>query len=515
MRSLPGLRHFLIALGFCCLVPASAMARDLAVVKPVMDCAALTRMILTNPEAPGRVQSATLEKSEGAGSALSAAMTTRVIKAAPFCKVTGYVVPQVRFELHLPTESWTQRLLFQGCGALCGELTSMGLFGGDGCKTFEDGQFATVISDLGHHEPPILSLDGVWAMMDAVWAVDKDLRRDFGYRGVHVTTIAAKEIIARYYGQPQAYAYFSGCSDGGREAMVAVERYPADFNGVVAGSAVMNEVLNNTIYHAWGVQKLIRPDGSKAFSDDAMMTLHKAVVAACDTLNGAPKDGLIEDPTLCHFDPATIECKSGESSSACLTNEQVKIAKDLYIGAQDPEGHPLYFGYDPGSELAWNSEAKIDGSFGTGAFPGYLASDPPSATTEMKNLKFTQEAVKKMMVFASDVNALNPDLRPFHKAGGKLIVWSGWADVAVAPRGSVKFVREIRKTVGPDTDQFLRLYMVPGVQHCGGGEGPDKIDFLSAILAWTEDGVAPGSITARKKDTTGKVIAERVLQPYQ
>jgi feruloyl esterase len=398
-------------------------------------------------------------------------------------------------------ENWTQRLLFEGCGGLCGAIHLGRVTAADGCQAVSNGEFAVVSSDLGHK-----SKDD----QDAVWAADKQLRIDFGYRGVHVTTVAAKEIIARFYGQPQAFAYFSGCSDGGREAMMEAERFPSDYNGILAGAAVMNKVTNDTVYHAWNIQHLRRADGTNVFSEAALATLHNAAIAAC----GDKRDALIPDPTLCHFDPDVIACKSGEPTDACLTSTQVKAARDLYIGAQGPDGHPLYFGYEVGSELAWNRQLASDIAWGVGAFPGFMASDPPDLKAEMTNVVFTPEAVSRMTVFAAQLNATNYDLRPFQKAGGKLIMWHGWDDIGVAPRSWVTFFRDVQHA-GLSADTFLRLYMLPGVAHCSGGAGPDRIDAMSAIMAWVENGVAPGPIAAKKKDATGKIISERLIQPYR
>jgi Tannase and feruloyl esterase len=487
-------------------VSATANAKELPAVKPVMDCAALTGMVLNSPDIIGKVESATVKPEEPAPPAFIAKYVTR-IKPRPYCEVKGYVVPQVHFEIHLPTENWTQRLVFTGCGGFCGQISIWGVMGSDGCSIALNGEFATVTSDLGHRSEML--------RMDAVWGADKQLREDFGFRGVHVSTVAAKEIVARYYGQPQAFAYFSGCSDGGREAMVSVQRYPEDFNGVVAGAPVVKEVANNTVYHAWGVQKLIRADGSKVFDEEAINTLHNGALAACDTMDGDPKDGVIPNPPECHFDPSALACRGGAGGAKCLTPEQVEAAKELYKGPHDAAGHDLYYGYDVGSELAWVREAEGDSKWGPGSFSGFLASNPPDRKVEFKNLAFTQEAFKKYNVFADVLNAENTDLRPLHKAGAKLIIWQGWGDVAVAPGAIIDYYKTLRKTVGPQTDDFVRFYVVPGVSHCAGGEGPDKLELVKSIVAWVEDGQAPGPLTAVRRDDEGKVTASRVIQPYK
>lgn len=492
MRSVLRLTAVALFAGWGIVVAANppATARDLPVQKPAMDCVALAKIVLTSKDAPGRVESAAI-------------VTTGT--PSPFCNVKGYVVPQLRFELHLPTENWTQRLLFNGCGGFCGNIRLGAPRVSEGCVPVTNGEFATVTSDLGH------SSQG----MDAVWAMDKQLRIDFGHRGVHVTTIAAKEILAKFYGKPQTFAYFNGCSDGGREAMMEAQRYPADFNGIIAGASVVNEVANNTIFHGWALQHVQHADGSNVFSETAINSLHDAALAVCDTMGGDPKDGIIPDPSQCTFDPARAACQGGEAVDRCLTPEQVKAARDIYAGAQTPDGRVLYYGYPIGSELNWNRQVAGVAGWGVGSSAGFFASDPPNWTATLRSLQFTPEALKQQDVFGQDLNALNTDLSAFRRSGGKLIMWHGYADPAVPSMSSVAYFRAMRQKTGSTTDSFARLYMLPGVAHCGGGQGPDRLDLMSAIMAWVEDGKAPGAVTAKTIDGNGVVTATRVIQPYQ
>lgn len=493
-----GLLISLVCIG---LVPR-AYARGLAAVKPAMVCTSLEKMVLTNPETPGVVESATVSTVGPGQTTLPGQAAATSSATAPYCDVKGYVAPQIRFELHLPMETWTQRMLFLGCGGYCGYVRLGTVPASEGCLQVTNGQLAIVSSDLGHEGG------------GAVWAANKDLRQDFGFLGVHLTTLAAKEIIARFYGQPQAYAYFSGCSDGGREGMMEAQRYPADYNGILAGAPVIEEVENNTVYHAWIYQHLRSADGTDVLSERVLSVLHAAALATCGTIEGTKQDGIIADPSMCSFDPAVVACKSGQTDGECLSPAQVKVARDVYRGAELPNGKALYPGFEPGSEMNWNQADRAGSSY-PGGFPGYMASDPFDPKADYTNLKFTAEAVQKQRVFVDELNAVNPNLGAFQKAGGKLIIWHGWNDTLAPPKVSVQFVREVRRVVGPSVDSFVRLYMLPGVNHCGRGDGPDKIDALSPLMDWVEDGTAPDRLTARKVDTTGRVILEHTIQPYK
>lgn len=494
-------------------LPKLAAARQLPPVTPVRACASLGGMVLTNPQAPGFVDSAKLSTAGFPVRSSHAAGATRP-PIAPYCDVKGYVAGQVRFEIWLPTTNWTQRMLFFGCGNYCGAVRIGRPMASEGCIPVTRGEFAIVTSDLGHET--VGGITGKYLYMgNTVWAANKDLRIDFAYRGVHVTTLAAKEIIARFYGRPQAYAYFDGCSDGGREAVMEAERYPADYNGIIAGSPLIGKVETDTVVTAWMYQKLRKPDGSAVFSDAQLETLHAAVIAACRENGRNEFHGVLIDPTKCDFNPESISCKAGESGNNCLTPVQVRVAKDVYTGPQYPDGTVIAPGFEYGSELRWNRWLHLPGLAKPGGFPGYLASDPPNPKVSYANLQFTREAVKRQRVFVHELDPMNADLRPFENHGGKLIIWDGWTDPHTPPMFAVNFVRKVHQVVGPSTNSFLRLYMLPGVNHCGGGLGPDKLDAVSAIMAWVEDRVAPEAMKVTKKNSTGKTIEEEVVEPYE
>ena len=462
-----------------------AAARELPVVKPVIDCAALAETDIAPPgEAPARIVTA---KMVAGGSVI------------PYCEVRGYVAPQVKFELRLPTQNWMQRLMFSGCGGFCGRI-DFRVRAAEGCAAIDNGEFALVASDLGH-DAPDGNGDGVWAASNPQGAID------YGHRGVHVVTVAAKAIIARFYGRPQSYSYFNGCSDGGREGMMEVQRYPDDFDGVVAGAAVINDTANNSIFHAWSTQHLRRADGTPLFSDQALAVLHAAVIAACDKLGDGVADGVIGDPAACRFDPATVACR-GEASATCLSPEQVAAARAIYSGPLDPDGRPLYFGRPFGTELDWNRDVSPF----VRSFIRYMAAPDPQPY-DLADVGYDAETVGRYNARAAIYNATDPDIRAFQRGGGKLIMWHGWSDSAVPPMSSVDYYRAVRKAVGSGINDFVRLYMLPGVGHCGGGDGPDKLNLVDAITAWVEDGKEPGAIQLDRK-SFGRTLQSRPVYPY-
>lgn len=484
------LKQVCMALGLLlCFFPAlvgSAKAKELAVVKPSLACLSLAESDVRPAGGdPARIVSARVVMSGPVG---------------PYCEVKGYVAPQVRFELRLPTENWTQRLMFSGCGGFCGRV-DFRIRASEGCAAIDNGEIALVTSDLGHDAP-----DG---NADTVWAArNRQGKIDYGYRGVHVVTIAAKAIIERYYGQRQAYAYFNGCSDGGREGLMEVQRYPEDFDGVVAGASVLHDTVNNTIFHVWNDRQSRGPDGTVLLRDPDLQTLHLAVLAACDEAGDGVKDGVVGNPEACRFDPASISCKEGQATN-CLSSQQVAAVRALYTGPVDASGKPLYFGRSYGSELGWTVRDNADMAMG---FIRYMASDD---IIEMKpqDVRYDDISLAQFNRLAEVYNPTDSDIEAFRSRGGKLIMYHGWADPGVPPMSSVSYYRDVQARFGAKTDDFLRLFMLPGVGHCQGGEGPDKINLFDAIMAWVEDGIAPQSIVAARK-VYGRTQLSRPIFPY-
>lgn len=444
----------------------------LAVVAPTQECTGLAMTALALPDGtPVRVETAAVQSHDGHG----------------YCTLKGYVAPQVRFELRLPLQGWRQRLLFTGCGGFCGQV-NIRVQAADRCSAITHGEMALVSSDLGHSA----------AGSDTLWAAGNPQGlKDYGHRAVHVVTQAARALITRYYGQDARYRYFSGCSDGGREGVMAALRHPEDFHGVIAGAPVVDVATNNSLWHAWLVRHLSRRDGSLVFSDADLQRLHRAALAACGGTAAAL--GVAAHPPACRPDLAPLG----------FSEEQQRMAAALYEGPVDERGRPLYFGAPPGSELTWN--AQVPGSrFFASSFIGFVGSEPPVAGLDLWDLQFTRANHRAWTRAAPVINAKDPDLRAFHKAGGKLLLWHGWGDAGVPAGSTVALYQGLQQRLGMDAaQQMLRLYMLPGVYHCANGPGPDRIDLLTPLMAWVEAGAAPGDIVARSADGARR----RVIAP--
>jgi hypothetical protein len=446
-----------------------------SVVAPVVECATLLGKDFSHvSEGPARIQFAAVE----------AATSQR----AEFCLVKGYVAPSIQFELRLPTKTWTGRYLQGGCGGNCGVIVNFVAPRCDSAVAY-GGAFAVGFENSGH-----VGGDGVWALGG------QQVREDFAFRAAHAFAAAAKAIIASYYGQPAAFSYFQGCSDGGREGMVETQRYPTDFNGVVAGSPAfaIAEAMERFIWEArWG-----RDDsGALVFGAPAVQLLHDAVLKACDALDGA-RDGQIDDPRRCHFDPGTLVCRHDQSPPQCLTALQAAVARKFYSGPIDDSGRHLFYGGEPyGSELSWLERyamAAAGGAMFDDAVKNMMFQGTLSADASVKTWRFDLATFGELSRRGALYDALNPDLRAFRDAGGKLILWQGFADPAAGAFGLPDYYQRVEQAVGglDSTRRFARMFLIPGVYHCAGGYVPYEEDMLGTIIAWVERGVAPDQVMA-------------------
>ena len=463
--------------------------QNLAVVMPVMSC--------------GQLIKTDLAKAVGAAVTIKAAAETDTAKGK-YCKVTGTIAPSINFEADLPMEHWTQRYAQGGCGAYCGNV-SVKLERAGSCMPALNGEFAVAADDMGH-QGGMGGPGSSSSQPEGAFGADPDKRIDFAYRANHETALATKALIKIFYGQPQKYAYFLGCSDGGREALVEAQRYPNDFDGISAGAPVAIVSMHNSFFHGWESAANKRADGTYILLRDRLSILHDAVLKHCQTLSGVD-DGLLEDPVGCKFDSAWVECAPGAAdTSKCLTAEEAAVAKKLYDGPGDGQGHLFEIsGFDMGSEMDWRiaSSATPQTSGGSGgggmqtASVKYLLLPNVASDDEISRFGFTQEWFDKLEPMAHLMNAANTDLKPFEARGGKLIIWHGLSDTSVPPAISVAYYQGVQKLLGEKvTDEFLRLFLIPGVGHCGNGEGFPQIDTLSPLMAWTEMHQAPKQIIA-------------------
>jgi feruloyl esterase len=430
---------------------------------------------------------------------------------APYCAVTGTIAPANTIVLRLPVDGWTQRYLQTGCGGECGNAT-INYAAAATCTPVTDGTIASATTDMGHQGSP----DGSWA------AGNPQAQIDFAYRSEHVTAQAAKAIVQRFYGQRAAYSYFDGCSDGGREALMEAQRYPDDFDGILAGAPANNMDVQNTFHHAWNVLTNLDAQGRYILLADKLPMIHRAVLSACDRIDGAT-DGLIQDPRRCDFDPGSIVCRGGQDGSTCLTRAEAGVVRRLHDGAVTADGKRLEpaIAHEWGSELDWTlfiptAQGQTVGSENFvesfARYLGYPNRVMPSWT--IKDLKLSVASFWQTVESSSYLAAMDPDLSRFQRGGGKLILWHGWGDQHISPQNTLAYWHAVNQTMGKRAvGDFAKLYLFPGVAHCGGGEGPDTFDLLTPTMAWVESGRSPGTVTASKV-SNGTLTRTLPVYPY-
>lgn len=454
------------------------------VIKPKISCADLAHVTL----------------GEIAGTAVTITATTETgTDGAAFCKVEGSIAPSIGFEVDLPLTRWTQRYVQTGCGGLCGSI-SVAIEQASSCAPALNGEFAVASTNLGYTGGPGQPLGS--------FASDPQKRIDFAYRATHATAQAAKALIKAFYGQAARYSYFSGCSDGGREALMEAQRYPDDFDGISAGAPVMNFQVQNSFYHAWVVAANRRADGSPILLQAKLPLLHQAVLEHCDGLDGL-RDGLLSDPRACKADPAWVPACAAKAAdtSACLTAEEAAVVRRIYQGPVDPASGKSFLvgGPQPGSELQWDfiardsSSRSMSAMLGTAMRRSMIFPASPSTSPLVDNFKFDAATFAAVTELHGLNDATNPDLRPFARHGGKLIMWHGWSDTSVSPITSVAYFKAVQQVMGAGpANDFMRLFMLPGTGHCGGGDGFSQIDTLTALMDWVEADHAPAQLVAGK-----------------
>jgi tannase/feruloyl esterase len=420
--------------------------------------------------------------------------------ANEFCRVAAFSAPtsdsHVSFELWLPIAArWNGKFEAVGNGGFIGQIGYSAL-----AAALNRG-YATASTDTGHAS----GNDESWALGHPEKLVD------WSYRAVHEMTVDSKLIIAAFYGQPAKLSYWNGCSTGGKQGLTEAQRYPADFDGIVAGAPAnyITHLQAAGVYTSWVRQK----DGENApeFVPAAKLPyLHKAVLEACDAKDGV-LDGIIADPRRCHFDPKTIECP-GADAPTCLTNAQVHTVELIYAGAKYNDGKQIFPGFEPGSELLWGGAGPVTATIGVGFFRFMVFDNPNWDFAAFDADRDTRTADQKL---GSIVNAIDPNLTAFENHGGKLIMYHGWADQAIQPENSINYYESVVSTMGgaEKTQEFLRLFMVPGMTHCQGGVGPNTFDALTALERWRENRTAPDHLIAAHS-TSNVIDNSRPLCPY-
>jgi feruloyl esterase len=443
-------------------------------------------------------------------------------KALPaFCRVQGVIRPSsdshIEFEVWLPASGWNGKYLGVGNGGFAGSIIYTAGPAGNtpGLAQALATGYATSSTDTGHKGG---GTDAKWALGHPEKIVD------YGYRAVHETAEQSKAIIRAFYGEAPKHSYFSSCSNGGREALMEAQRYPADYDGIIAGAPAgpFTHILA-----AFTVDIQATEADPAAYIPAAKLpALESGALAACDAIDGL-KDGVIDDPRRCHFDPGTLLCTGAESNS-CLTEPQVAALRKIYAGARTSKGEQIYPGYQPGGETGPGGWTAWFTGTGPGKGAQYAFSTQGGAYLIFQNADWDYRTFNlgHDVKIADDtmgqrLNATDPNLMGFKNRGGKLVLYHGWSDAALAPTGTIDYYNSVISKMGrKDAGGFTRLYMVPGMQHCGGGPGPNSFrePMTAALEQWVEQRSAPDKIIATKFKTDGNpasgLARTRPLCPY-
>jgi hypothetical protein len=426
-------------------------------------------------------------------------------KLPSFCRVLANATPSadsdIAIEIWLPLAGWNGKLQGTGNGGFAGSYDIPEL------AAYMSKGYAVAATDTGHTGSPI----------DASWSLGHPEKvTDFGRRSIHEMTRVAKLVVAQFYGLAPSHSYFAACSDGGREALMEAERYPDDYDGILAGAPANNWTLLLT--SAVTDTQALTATPASFIPPKKVAAIAHAVLAQCDALDGV-SDGILNDPRQCKFDPATIECKNGEDTDRCLTAPQVATLNAIYGGVKDEKGGTIFPGYLPGAEDGqggWGlwitgpaPGRSLMAAFGIGYYGDMVYNN---AAWDMKSFRVEDGVPLARAKTGSTIDSADPDLKQFYQRGGKLIIYHGWNDPAIPALSSVNYYQQVVDTMGrAHTDSFVRMYMVPGMQHCGGGSGPDEFgssplwnpdpgyNVRTSLERWVEKGTAPAAIIATKE----------------
>jgi feruloyl esterase len=513
-----------IARSFSLLFVAAVAAFALSVPAQARSCGALSSLKLPNSTitSASMVTAGGFAVPRGLGANMQQPFGRSAAKLPSFCRVRVTVAPAIKIEVWMPASGWNGKFEAVGNGGKAGTISYAAM-----ATALRDG-YATSSTDTGHEGR---GSDTKWAFHHP------ELIADFAYLSIHDMTETAKKVIAAYYGAKPSYSYFNGCSTGGRQGLMEAQRYPADYNGILSGDPVINYTHLQAAHFSIALRTRTVP--GSYFPPSMLPQIQKASLTACDAIDGV-RDGLIEDPLKCDFqkNPSALLC-NGEQSSGCLTSTQLQTLKNIYTGYRDPRGHVVYPGFMPGHETGWNlfimagadpSQPFTDESaVGAVGFFKYFVFDDPSWNflkwNYDKDMAFTD---KKL---AAEINATNPDLKAFRAHGGKLLLYHGWTDPGASPLETLDYYddvvaalsgtnadmpgRETRAFVQriQSTENFARVFMVPGMDHCGGGPGPNVFNAFGPLVNWVEKGHAPARIVGAHM-ANGKPAFTRPLCPY-
>jgi feruloyl esterase len=473
----------------------------------------LTKAALADGAKCAGLVSASMRVGDSAVKIESATLVAAAGNIPEHCDVRGVIAPEAKFAVKLPT-NWNQRFYMVGGGGYAGNLSLAPMNPG-----LQKG-YATATTDTGHdaQKEPL----GTFAERrpDNPHADRKKL--DYAYLAVHNTALLAKQMIQAYYGSAPKYSYWVGCSTGGRQGLMEAQRYPEDFDGYVIGAPVL-KVSGENLRGIWNAHA-VSNDVAGAIGNDKLPLLAAAVYKKCDDGDGV-KDGLIADPRQCNFDPLKDlpKCANDQAGKDCFTAAQLQGLKKVYDGPRNSKGAQLYPGQPLGAEAIVNGRSAWQGSIGGDGGGGlafgetgmrFLAFEPQRGKTwSWKQFDFDKDP-PLMKAYSQMMDATNPDLTRLKRRGGKIIQYHGWADALVNPLMSVEYYESVWKKMGAkQTQQFYKLYMLPGVFHCRGGVGCDEADWFTPLVAWVEQGTAPNVIEGKRVVNNAPVLT-RPHCPY-
>ncbi len=479
-------------------LPAPVAIADATACTALARDAQLTVQFAQIPDAPTTIDSARLVPARGDGSAWE--------KDLPeMCRVQGFVAPSVGFVLRLPTSNWNGKFIMGGCGGPCGTFLL------DRMTPAVVRGYAAVVTDMGHQ-------GGGW-----MFAYNNPQGQiDHAYRATHVTAVASKVIVEAFYARKPARNYFYGCSTGGRQGMVAAQRFPEDFDGILAGSPPWNQTGVRAYFMLGSARANLDANRKPILDARKLPLIHDAVLAACDAADGL-KDGVLQNPLACSWDPSTIQCatnqsgvdpsRAGQSGSSCLTAAEVGVVRRIHNGTTNSAGVRLHRGMPRGSELKW-APVFVDHDGRPGAYLGgpggignvsynYMSFFYPPGPG-YSGLDFDYDRDPPRLALTEYLwNAENPDLSRFKARGGKLILYHGWDDNQIPGGASVDYYETATRTMGGEaaTREFFRLFMLPATDHCRYGIGGAEVDWLTALENWVEKGQAPDAVIAHRMRT--------------
>jgi len=456
-------------------------------------CDAIGKLALVNTTVTSArwVEAGPLAQEPAAGGAAGQRPTAPPIVLPAHCRVAIVMKPSndshIEAEVWLPAE-WNGKLEAVGNGGWAGTIGYTAM-----ARALQEG-YATASTDTGHK-------GGNSSF--AIGHPDKLI--DFGYRAIHEMTVQSKAIVAAFYQRPARLSYWNGCSTGGRQGLMAAQKYPDDFDAIVAGAPANNHTRMGISRLAVSVPTA--RDASVAVPQAKLPMVTRAVLEACDARDGV-KDGFLTDPRTCKFDVARLQC-TGADNDSCLTGPQVKTMKSGYATVTLPNGELVFPGKELGSETAWGMVSGTPDALSVTA----LQIAHGDASWDPKTFDLPRDLTLTLEKVGSVVNALDPDLRAFKARGGKLLLYHGWNDGLISPGNTVNYFTDVNKTMGKGQDDFVRLFMAPGVGHCQGGAGPDQVNWMGALERWRESGKAPDRIEAARV-AGNRIEMTRPLCPY-